>query len=196
MDELFFGERAVWFTVPALIGTAFFIIRTILMLILGHGAGDFHVEDGAAFDLDHGDSGSAFRILSIQAIGAFLMGFGWGGLGAYRGWGLPVVASVPVGFVVGSAMVWVLGRLLRWIAGLQSSGTVAISAALYEEGVVYTAIPGDHSGRGVVRVVVDDRLRYYNAVTGGDAIESQARVRVTEINPDNTVTVTRVEEGL
>jgi hypothetical protein len=186
----------VWFTVPALIGTAFFIIRTILMLILGHGAGDFHVEDGTAFDLDHGDSGSAFKILSIQAIGAFLMGFGWGGLGAYRGWGLPVAASVPVGLVVGSAMVWVLGRLLRWIAGLQSSGTVAISAALYEEGVVYTAIPASGSGRGVVRVVVDDRLRYYNAITGGDAIESQARVRVTEINADNTVTVTRVEEGL
>ena len=40
-------------------------------------------------------------------------------------------------------------------------------------------------------MVVDNRERFYNAVTDGDAIESNSRVRVTEVNDDNTVTVSR-----
>ena len=196
MEQLFFGDRALWFTIPALVGTAFFTLRIVLMLIMGHGAADFHLEDGSALDLDldHGDSGSAFKVLSVQVISAFLMGFGWGGLGAYRGWGLPVLLSVPVGIVVGGSMVWILGKLLRWIIGLQSSGTVDISASLYEQATVYNAIPARGSGRGVVRVVVGDRLRFYNAVSQGDAIESQTTVRITGINEDNSVTVARVED--
>ena len=46
----------------------------------------------AGFD----DSGDAFQILSIQTMAAFMMGFGWGGLGAFRGSGLPVVVAVPM----------------------------------------------------------------------------------------------------
>jgi hypothetical protein len=194
MSDLFFGGQALWFTLPAFAGTLFFLLRLTMMMAVGHVGSDFHVSDASAFDVDHADSGAQFKILSVQAISAFLMGFGWGGLGAYRGWGLPAVLSVPVGAAVGFAMMWMLGRLLRWVAGLQSSGTVELSAALYEEGTVYSTIPARGSGRGVVRLVVDERLRYYNAISEGEPIETQARVRVTSVNEDNTVTVTRIKD--
>jgi hypothetical protein len=195
MNELFFGDLAPLFSVPALIGTGFFLVRLVLMLGLGDGL-DLHADDGAGFDLDHGDSGAAFKILSLQAISAFLMGFGWGGIGAYRGWGMPVVLSVPVGFAFGGVMMWILAKLLRWISRMQSSGTVDISSSLLQEGTVYAAIPARGSGKGVVRVVVDDRLRYYNAVSDGDEIDSRTKVLITEVSSDeNTVTVTRLEGG-
>ncbi len=192
MQDLLFADRALWFTVPAVAGTVFFAFRLIAMLAFGHG--EWHLDDTTSLDLDHADSTSAFKVLSVQAVAAFLMGFGWGGLGAYRGWGLPALASVPVGFAVGFGMMWLLGKLLRWIARLQSSGTMDASVALDEEGVVYTAVPAPGAGRGVVRVVVDDRLRYYQAVSDSDPIPSQTRVRVTAVHPDSSLTVTRIEE--
>lgn len=192
MEYLFFGDQALLFTVPAFVGTLFFVLRLILMLVGGDGGLD--VDDGLSADLDHGDSTGAFKVLSIQAITAFLMGFGWGGLGAYRGWGLPLLLSVPVGLAFGAGTMWVLAKLLRWVLRLQSSGTIHMSAALFEQGTVYTAVPERGQGRGMVRVVVDNRMRFYPAVSEGPPIPSRASVRITAVNDDNTVTVAREEE--
>src|SRR4051794_36534401 len=96
MQELFFGDNAAWYTVPALIGSVFFAFR-IVMLLVGAGAhdigidlhGDVHADAGGDLHADgsHGDSSHAFQVLSLQSIAAFFMGFGWAGLAAYRnGW--------------------------------------------------------------------------------------------------------------
>ena len=196
MTELLFGDNAAWFGVPALVGTLFFFIRLVMLLVGGDHGLDLHHDSGAGISLDHPDSSAAFKVLSVQTVSAFLMGFGWGGLGVYRGWGLPASFAVPVGLGVGSGMVWLLTRMFTWIAGFQSSGTMDISAALYEEGTVYLTVPARRGGRGTVRVVVADRQQYYAAVTEGDAIASQARVRVTQVNDDNTLTVERVRDEL
>ncbi len=205
--DLFFGGNAVWFTVPAFLGSFFFILRLALMLVGGHGDmdtgihGDVHVDlhgdvhgdvHGDAGVGDHADSSSAFKVLSIQSVATFMMGFGWGGLGGFKGAGWSATTSTLFGLVVGVGMVWLLGKLLEGVYRLQSSGTVSINSALGVEGSVYIAVPPHRSGRGRVRLVVDDRERFYNAVTDDDAIESHARVRITEVNDDNTVTVTRV----
>jgi hypothetical protein len=201
--EILFGGNAGLFGVTAVIGTLFFLGRTALMLFGGDT--DFHHDvgfdagagDAGTADLGHHpDSSAAFKILSIQAIAAFLMGFGWGGLGVVRGWGLPFLAGLAVGVVTGSAMTWTLGKLLMWIGRMQSSGTLPFESALYEEGVVYVTIPAARAGRGVVRVVVNDRMQYYPAVTDGDALASQAAVRITAVNEDHTLTVERVTPEL
>ena len=191
MQELLFGSDALWFSVPALAGTLFFLIRVILMLVVGDVA--LHQDSGgAAFDLNHGDSSSAFKVLSVQAIAAFMMGFGWTGLFVVRGLGLPYGLGLPAGVVGGGAMMWLLGRMFRLVGRLQSSGTMDISGALEEEGTVHVTVPARRQGRGSVRVVVGDRQQYYNAVTDGDAIPTGARVHVLEVNEDHTLTV----EGL
>lgn len=195
MADLFFSGNALWFTVPALAGTFFFMLRLVLMLVTGAGDG-LHLDHDVAMDVDHPDSSSAFKLFSVQAISAFMMGFGWGGLGAYRGWGLPALLSVPVGIAVGGGMMWILAKLLSWIMRMQSSGTLEMGSALYEEGTVYIAIPPSRSGRGTVRVVINERMQYYHAVTEGEAIPSQSPVRVTAVNDDNTVTVERIPSDL
>lgn len=198
VGDLFFGPVAIWFGVPALVGTVFFTLRMVLMLAGGDADSggvdaDFDLADadsiGESGDVD--DSSGAFKILSLQAISAFSMGFGWGGLGAYRGSGWSPAASVLVGLTAGVAMMWLLARLLRLVFRLQSSGNLPTYQALEAEGSVYAQIPGARTGRGEVRVVMGDRERYYRAVTEGEAIPTGARIRVVSINDDdNSVTVT------
>lgn len=149
MAELFFSGNALWFTVPALAGTFFFVARLLLMLVAG--GGDLHLDHDVAMDVDHPDSSSAFKLFSVQAISAFMMGFGWGGLGAYRGWGFPALLSAPVGIAMGGGLMWLLAKLLTWIMRMQSSGTLEMGSALYEEGTVYIAVPQGRSGKGTDR---------------------------------------------
>lgn len=198
MQELMMGPVAIWFGVPALVGTAFFTLRLIATLVGGADgdAGidmDVDVADADAVGESGGDvddSSEAFKILSVQTIATFLMGFGWGGLGAFRGGGWPLPISFAFALACGVGMVWLLGKLLRFVYGLQSSGTVPLYQALESEGTVYTLIPAANAGAGQVRVVIGDRERYYNAVTDGRALERDTRIRVVEINDaDNRVKV-------
>lgn len=188
MYNYFFESSAVWYTVPALVGTIFFVIRLKLMM-LGV-AGDLDI------DPDIGDSSDAFQILSIQSIASFAMGFGWGGLGALRGFGWEGPPVVIVAVACGVGMVWMLALLLKGVSDLQSNGNIDLSQTVGKEGEVYSLIPA--GGRGQIQLVVSDRLRMYNAVAaangdaGHDEIPSGSRVRVIATNPDNTVTVVRV----
>ena len=197
MSELLFGPTASWFTIPAIVGTVFFLGRMALMVIGGADAdaGGFDALEGVdALDGDAGidDSGDAFEILSLQAIAAFMMGFGWGGLAAWRGSGLPLPIAGVVGVVIGVAMVWILARVLRFVMGLQSSGTLPLYHALEATGTVYAAIPAGESGTGEVRVVIGDRERYFFATTRGDALPRDTAVRVVAIDADaNRVEVVR-----
>lgn len=198
--DLFLGPVAIWFGLPALVGTGFFLLRVLSMAL-----GGFDAEAGADLGGDAGGGGGAgdggglddvdasdqsFKVLSIQAIAGFLMGFGWGGLGALRGAGWPLVVSAPFAVACGLAMLWLLARLFKAVWGLQSSGTVALYHALGCEGSVYVGIPGD--GKGEVRVIVGDRERYFAASSPDGELPRGARIRVTEVNEeDNTVTVVR-----
>lgn len=203
MQELFFGPVVTWFTVSALIGTAFFLLRTVSMLMgLGDHGVDAHFDvdvdldagSGSHVDVDvdaDGDSSEAFKILSLQTISAFLMGFGWGGLGAYRGGGWPLLISLPFALVCGVGMVWLLAKLLRAIYQLQSTGNIPMYHALEAEGTVYAGIPAVGGGVGQVRVIIDDREVFYRAVSDGAELPRNEKVRVVAINDDNSVTVTK-----
>lgn len=202
MKELFFEGHAAWFTWPAFIGSAFFIVRMMMMLV--GGAIDVDLHDGqTGLDVghldvdhvgaDHPDSTEAFKFLSVQSILAFAMGFGWAGLGGLRGSGIENLGIVLLIAVAGGvAMVWLLTLLLKAVGDLQSSGNISIQSALGLEGTVYASVPGRGKGKGRVRLVIDDRQRMYSAVTEGDGIATNTRIRVTRINSDNTVTVAAV----
>ncbi|MCI0362355.1 MAG: hypothetical protein L0Y44_12030 [Phycisphaerales bacterium] len=188
MHDFFFADNAGWFTIPAVLGTIFFSIRLLIMMVGGH-AGDLSLDVDHGGDLHHGDPGDAFKLLSAQSIAAFLMGFGWGGVGALRAtdWSYPTATAVAVACGIG--MVWLLGILLKLLFDLQSSGNISLDSTVGAEGDVYVSVPPRGEGRGQVRLVIGDRQRIFNAVSGGDAINSYTRVRVQHVNDDNTVTV-------
>jgi hypothetical protein len=88
-------------------------------------------------------------------------------------------------------MVWLLAKLLRTIYGLQSSGNVPLYHALEAEGTVYAGVPAVGRGMGQVRVIIDDREVFYRAVSDGDALPRDEKIRVVAINDDDSVTVTK-----
>jgi membrane protein implicated in regulation of membrane protease activity len=197
MYDLFFGNGASWFTIPAIIGTTFFLFRMILLMAgAGHDLGldvhigDLHVGDVGHTDAHHTDSTHSFEILSIQSIAAFVMGFGWAGLAGLKGthWHLGTVIVVAAACGVG--MVWLLALLLRGMVELQTSGNIAIASTVGREGDVYVTVPGD-GRRGQVRVTVDDRQRIYDATSQGESLASGTRIRVLRANDDNTLTVAK-----
>ena len=207
MLQSLFDQEALLFTVPALLGTAVFLIRLGLMTIVGldhdvdvphdvdipHDvAVDMQGDVDLGHDVESGDSTEAFKLLSIQSVAAFLMGFGWGGVGALLGfeWSFPMSLLLGVGF--GLVLVWLLGILMKAMYDLQSSGNVRVEDAVGAEGQVYANVPASAGGRGQVRVVISDRARIYNAVSDGDAIKTGSRVRVVRVNEDRTLTVTAV----
>src|SRR5205814_2337653 len=137
MYDLLFGQHAAWYTIPAIIGTAFFALRCVLLMV---GAGhhiDFHADVHAA-DV-HGDAGDSdsthsFQILSIQSIAAFIMGFGWAGLAGLKGthWSPFMVNLVAV--LCGAGMVWLLALMLRAMREMETSGTIRTAATVGREG--------------------------------------------------------------
>lgn len=198
-----FHTDALLFTIPALLGTMVFLIRMGLMAIGGIGEGvdgagdmdvavDFDVDADVDLgaDVEGGDSTHAFTLLSVQSVGAFLMGFGWGGLGGLLGfeWALPMSLLLGIGF--GAGMVWLLTLLMKAMYDLSSSGNVHIQDTVGVQGVVYANVPAQGDGRGQVRVVVNERARIYNAVSDGEAILTNSSVRIVRVNDDHTLTVT------
>ena len=199
MLQALFDQEALLFTVPALLGTAVFLVRLGLMTIVGIGHDldvphdvDIPHDVDLGHDVESGDSTAAFNLLSIQSVAAFLMGFGWGGVGGLIGFEWSFPRSLLLGFGFGVVLVWLLGILMKAMYDLQSSGNVRVEDAVGIEGQVYANVPTGGEGRGQVRVVIDDRARIYNAVSDGDPIKTGSRVRVVRVNEDRTLTVTAV----
>ena len=198
MPSYFSGE-ALWFTVPAIFGTLAFIIRLAMLGTggddgghAGHGDMGTHGDVVGATDAMHDASGNLTGFFSVQSFLAFFMGFGWGGLGALKGSGLSWWWAVLIGVGAGLGMVLLLGVVMRGVRGLAASGNVPVSSTLGATGEVYVAVPEKGKGVGEVRLVVGERQRMVNAVSEGAGLVSKTRVKVTAVNPDNTVTVVPV----
>ena len=198
MIDRLFSQEALLFTVPALLGTLVFLLKLGLMALGGVGGDvadvdvdvDVDVDGDLGEEVESGDSTAAFTLLSIQSIAAFLMGFGWGGLGGLVGFDWPLGISLLLGVGFGAGLIWLLGLLMKAMYDLQTSGNVHIRDALGAEGQVYANVPAQGAGRGQVRVIIDGRARIYNAVSDGEALATNSRIRVVRVNQDHTLTVT------
>ncbi len=189
MLDAMFAQPALFFTVPALLGTVVFLVQLVMMSLGGAGA-DVHHGD-VPHGTDTTDSTHAFNLLSVQSIAAFLMGLGWGGLGGLIGFDWPLPASLLLGAGLGAVFVWVLALLMKAMYDLESSGNVHAGDAVGHEGSVYANVPAEKAGRGQVRLVIGNRDRTYSAVSDGEALPTGTRVRVIGVNDDQTLRVTR-----
>lgn len=187
MYQMFFGDFALWFTAPAFLGTGFLLLR---FLLLSFGGG-MDIEGGDDVGIDHHAHGAdGLKLVSVQTVIAFFMGFGWAGLIGYRGlqWGVP--ASIGMGVIGGVFMMWLMAFLLRAALELQSSGNVHAQSTVGLEGTVYIAVPGSGRGTGQVTLVVGDKQRTFQAKSD-EELPRNTRVRVLAVNGDNSLTVAR-----
>jgi len=89
---------------------------------------------------------------------------------------------------------------MRFLYGLQHSGTLDYHNAIGEIGTVYLPIPAAMGGNGRVQVTVQGRLRVVTALTRHPArLENQSRVRVVDVLDENSLVVEplapAIEEG-
>lgn len=189
MLDLLLRGNAVWFGVPAIFGTAVFVVRLVLMPVGGAGPADADVDATHVPDATHPDPTGAFEALSFQSIIAFARGFGWAGLAGLHGFKWEIGASILLGLGGGLVMVWLLASLLRGMYELNSSGNIAPESAIGAEGRVYASIPERGGGSGQVKVIVKERQRTYNAVSQGPACPTTTRVRIVGVLDERTLTV-------
>ena len=198
MLQEFFEGNALLFTIPAIVGSLFFLIRLVLMIVGMDGDGDLDIGEPdlvTEVDLDGadvGDSTDAFNMLSVQSVAGFIMGFGWGGLIGWITLDWSVTSSVLLALAGGLLMAWLLAWMFKMIYSLQESGNVTIGQTVGREGMVYATVPPADGGRGQVKLIVNQRSRIYSAISEGDEITTKTRVRVVKINDDNSVTVVPV----
>ncbi|MGE0268237.1 MAG: hypothetical protein AB7S78_07265 [Candidatus Omnitrophota bacterium] len=172
-------------------GTAFFIIRLVMMLI-GH---DFDAPiDGMDHDI-HLDthSDAAFQMFSINSVTAFLMMFGWGGLTAFVQFKLGPSLSIIIAFIVGVAAMFTIATLFKLAMGLVSKGEVfKIEETVGLNASVYQRIPAD--GVGKVNVSLPGGiLRELDAVSEGKVeIESFKTVKVIKVVDNKTISVSKI----
>ena len=189
----------------AVVGGAFLVLQTVLMLFAG---GDADVDTDVDMDVDvdvdsgvdvHGaehvgDAGDAFvKLLSLKTIVAFLTFFGLTGLACLDGgvdstW--TFVASVGAGLVAFYLVAWLMAMLWK----LRSEGNEDLRNAIGTEGKVYLRVPGKHQGIGKVTVHVQGRKITRKAVTGGDEIPTGTRVNVVALSGDDTLKVETVSQ--
>ena len=181
MLQFFLTEGAQWFTGVAVVATLLFAIAVLLLFVGGDASGDFDVPDGG----DTGDT--AFKVLSFQGIVGFGMGWGWGGLAAFRSleWSWP--ASAAFGVATGLGFLWLLWIGFKALHDLTSSGNVRPADAIGLDGTVTVEIPQTGSGR--VRVILGRRQREFRAMTSGEEIPSRSTIRVIAANDDGSLQV-------
>ena len=178
LQELLFDDGAIWFFGIAAIASLLFIL-TIAMLFMGGDGG---------FDADTGDaSDGAFKVLSLQGIVGFSMGWGWGGLAAFRNLDLTWPQSALFGLVIGTAFLWLLWLGFKAMHDLTGDGNIDPGDAIGTEGTVTIAIPSEGSGR--ISVVVRDRQREFKAVANGKAVATRTAIRVVASRGDGTLEV-------
>ncbi|MCU0689717.1 MAG: hypothetical protein MUE97_08260 [Phycisphaerales bacterium] len=183
MIDALFSSPTIFFTVPALAGTLLFVIKIILMLVGGDADTDV---DGGGHDSSTGEW------FSLGAIGAFVMGFGWGGLAGLRSFQLEVPWAVLCGVAAGMGLAGLMVLLLRQTRRLASSGNIDTNNAVGLEGDVYLTVPERGKGRGQVKLVIQGRQQIFFATSTGPAIASGGRCKVTAAAADGILTVSPI----
>ena len=180
----------------AIIGSLFFVIKTIMMFA-GFGDdvdvdADVDAADGALDTID----GEGMRFLSLHGIASFFAVGGWAALLGYKGTESPVL-SVIIGFVAGVIMMVACAYIMKSMMKLQENANVNVNNAIGKIGEVYLTIPALDQGNGKVNLTMNGSLREYDAISRDkEPISNGVRVRVVDIEQDGTLVVQRESEEL
>lgn len=166
------------------------IFATLLQLIL-FVAGIF---GGGGHDFDHptdfhDGSSAGGKILSLRALTAFFLGFGWGGVLALQQ-GMASLGAALVAVGTGVVFTALLLGTLRLLMSLRDEGTLRYENAVGLPGRVYVTVPPNRSGIGQVELMLQGRLITAGAVTESPAaLAPQSAIQVTAVEGGNVLLV-------
>lgn len=166
-----FNTLESFYFVVACFSTFFFVLKLILVSSTGF-------DDGETLDSEP-SSDSAFNFISLQTILAFLMGFGWIGLGCvHEGHASPFRAFLIAGGV-GVALMVLSAFLMMGIQKLNRTPFVDPHKAVGQVGESYTRFPA--KGSGSIRIEMGGRLEIRRAVNATDEeIRAFEKIKVVD----------------
>lgn len=152
---------------------------------------------GGAPDLDHGadmsdspgDLASGVKLLSLRALVAFALGFGWAGVLTLReGW--PLFQATLVALASGTVFMGLVFGAMRLLYSMRDDGTLDYNNAVGLTGKVYVTIPPTRGGIGQVEILLQGRLVMAQAITEADrALHQNEFIKVTAIEGMTTLVV-------
>ena len=169
--------------------SALFGVKLILLLVAG-------VDDDGIVDIDDTDldldGSESFKLISLQTILAFLMGFGWMGLALRYEQSLSSVWSAIGASVFGFVIMYAMAKATSYLRKLNSP-TATVMPKVNNIGQVYTplAVTGTGDCRGKIELAVGDRLTIVDAVAK-EPIGSFEKVKVTSVVSPTLVQVVKV----
>jgi len=180
------SNLSLLFFATALGGTFFFFMRVVMVLVIGMG-GEEMMADGDV--VDGMETEGNLKMFSFNAIGAFLMMFGWMGLTSYNQFGLGPWLSTFLALLVGTATMYLTAWAFSKMRLLESSGaTFDIQKTVGETAEVYQEIP--KAGVGKIHITVDGILREIMAESlDGKPINSFQMVEITGVRNQALVLV-------
>ena len=172
------------FWVCAIVSSLFFVVQVILLLI---GIDS----DGFDLDTDTLDLGGGFSLLTIKNVIHFVLGFGWAGASLWNVIDNKVLLSI-VALLSGIVMVAVFVCIFRMMMRLEKHGNYNPEDCVGSVADVYFPIPAGKSGKGKVQLSINNSVLEFDALTEGDRITSNAKVRVVELVDSHTVVVEKI----
>jgi hypothetical protein len=163
------------------------LVQVMLFAASLLGAHEFdHAPDGSA-----ADSVEGVKLISVRAIIAFLVGFGWtGGLMLERD--VSFFITLATSLAVGVVFMLVIFGVMRGMMSLRADGTLDFHNAKGCTGSVYVTIPARRAGHGQVEIELQGRITTIQAVTAGDeALPPQTAITVEAVEPGNLLVVSR-----
>jgi hypothetical protein len=129
----------------------------------------------------------AVKFLSLRAMIAFAVGFGWAGvLFIDEGFALATVIGIAV--LTGMLFMALIYGVMRFMVSLKADGTLNYANAAGLEGKVYVTIPAARAGEGQVELLLQGRLVTITAVTAhAAALPPHTAVRVDAVEGNTLV---------
>ena len=133
------------------------------------------------------------RIFSMRGILSFFAIGGWTAIVLLKT-ELNSYLALGIALAVGIATMLIIAKLMQASMRIQSNGNIYIRNAIGATGSVYLSVPPQGNGRGKVSVIVQERLREYDAITyGDDKLPTGSAVRVTDVIPPDTLVVEKLQ---
>ena len=177
------GLDTVIYALMAMVGSALFVVRLSLTLLLG-------VDGDLDLDGDSLEHGTGFAFFSVLSVISFFMGAGWAGLAARIEWQLGGVGTAAVAGGFGTLLMMLSSLLMLGAARLTHEVTYQLKDAVGRTATVYMTIPAKGEGAGQVRVSVSGRSMVVDAVSAGPKIDAFVAAEVTDLRDDKTLVVT------
>ena len=126
------------------------------------------IDDPDVSELSDAADWDSLKLFTLRGIVAFFVTFGWVGI-VMDSAGAAIWASIPVAFLCGVGMMYLLAMLFRWLMNLRSDGNLDNRNALGTAGKVYLTIPASRTGEGKVQIMLQGVFVERNAVTDDES---------------------------